>query len=181
MIKMPRSVFVEQQKDFELPPQVRAPEIVEMTEEEFIKVIGRPPVNDDLDRVNCDNAGFFGHLYCGWCPFHHKPRFVCGCAAPYSVDGNIPAIRVRKDRDSLTIDFQRISGLQTVPGMKELLLEFVGRFDDSSIELQMKQAVHVNFNRLVREGYLFRYGKHNKFAYVPEGKMIIDERCEDSH
>ena len=50
-----------------------------MTAEEFEKKVGRPPEHDDLERVNCQKAGETGHLQCGWCRKHDKPRFACGC------------------------------------------------------------------------------------------------------
>lgn len=47
-----------------------------MTREEFIKITGMAPMNDDLERVNCPKAGQFGHKLCGVCP-HGGPRFGC--------------------------------------------------------------------------------------------------------
>jgi hypothetical protein len=44
----------------------------------FIASVGREPVNDDLDRANCTEAGTVGHQSCGWCDMCDKPRFVCG-------------------------------------------------------------------------------------------------------
>jgi hypothetical protein len=48
-----------------------------MTREEFIAVVGRDPEIDDLDRVNCKTVGEPGHLQCGICPVHERPRFLC--------------------------------------------------------------------------------------------------------
>ena len=50
-----------------------------MTTEEFEKVVGRPPVEDDMERANCEKAGWAGHHQCGICTEHGKPRFTCGC------------------------------------------------------------------------------------------------------
>ena len=50
-----------------------------MNAEEFERKVGRPPRNDDLERVNCVAAGDPGHWYCGWCREHDLPRFECGC------------------------------------------------------------------------------------------------------
>ena len=50
-----------------------------MNAEEFEEKVGRAPIHDDLERVNCPDAGELGHWYCGWCPEHDKPRFECGC------------------------------------------------------------------------------------------------------
>lgn len=46
---------------------------------EFKTQFGFAPENDDLDRVNCEQAGMPGHSQCGVCPEHDQPRFVCGC------------------------------------------------------------------------------------------------------
>lgn len=45
----------------------------------FYRVVGRPPIQDDLERVNCERAGTPGHRDCGLC-IHYLPRFLCpGC------------------------------------------------------------------------------------------------------
>ena len=44
----------------------------------FIK-LHRWPRHDDLRRVNCKHAGEVGHLFCGWCKKHDRPRFECTC------------------------------------------------------------------------------------------------------
>ncbi len=48
----------------------------------FETITGRPPVQDDLERVNCHSAGTIGHDLCGWCNDHGTPRFECGCVVP---------------------------------------------------------------------------------------------------
>ena len=48
----------------------------------FILRTGNIPENDDLDRAYCKDAGKPGHLQCGWCLKHDKPRFMCGCLWP---------------------------------------------------------------------------------------------------
>lgn len=53
-----------------------------MTVAEFEAKTGRPPADDDLDRVNCPEVGTHGHMQCGWCPAHDQPRPTCGCLAP---------------------------------------------------------------------------------------------------
>lgn len=50
-----------------------------MTEEEFWVKTGRKPVDDDLDRVNCEKVGEVGHFFCGWCWTCDRPRFECIC------------------------------------------------------------------------------------------------------
>lgn len=45
---------------------------------QFKAKTGYEPVYDDLARVNCTKAGEIGHLQCGWCEEHDKPRFQCG-------------------------------------------------------------------------------------------------------
>ena len=48
-----------------------------LTAEDFKKMTGREPENDDLERVNCSRAGNRGHIGCGVCR-HNKPAFECG-------------------------------------------------------------------------------------------------------
>ncbi len=50
-----------------------------MDAEEFKELTGINPIQDDLERVNCDKAGMLGHWQCGLCVEHNKPRFQCGC------------------------------------------------------------------------------------------------------
>lgn len=50
-----------------------------ITYEQFEKATGFPPENDDLERVNCPEAGKLGHWSCGWnyaadLPFTMAPR-----------------------------------------------------------------------------------------------------------
>jgi hypothetical protein len=45
---------------------------------EFERMTGLAPEADDLDRVNCPQAGNEGHMFCGICVPCGKPRFVCG-------------------------------------------------------------------------------------------------------
>ena len=52
-----------------------------MTKQEFIDVVGYEPERDDIERVNCSEVGRVGHLMCGTCDEHGKPRFVCACLA----------------------------------------------------------------------------------------------------
>ncbi len=56
-----------------------------MNAEEFELKTGHPPQKDDLERANCLKFGI-GHLYCGWCSEHDKPRFQCGCLSMTPVD-----------------------------------------------------------------------------------------------
>jgi hypothetical protein len=47
-----------------------------MTAEQFTKATGAEPINDDLDRCNCDKAGEIGHWYCGWDAEANLPIFM---------------------------------------------------------------------------------------------------------
>jgi hypothetical protein len=47
--------------------------------QQFYAATGYTPENDDMDRVNCTEAGNPTHSFCGWCNDHDKPRFICGC------------------------------------------------------------------------------------------------------
>jgi hypothetical protein len=49
-----------------------------MTAKQFEQITGRPPEQDDLERVNCPQAGSIGHEHCGTCPVCNLPRFMCG-------------------------------------------------------------------------------------------------------
>ena len=51
----------------------------EMNEYEFEQATGRKPIEDDMERVNCEQMGEIGHLSCGWCAVHDQPMFECGC------------------------------------------------------------------------------------------------------
>ena len=46
---------------------------------EFEKATGRKPDQDDLERVNCNQAGEIGHISCGWCHKCDGPCFQCLC------------------------------------------------------------------------------------------------------
>ena len=50
-----------------------------ITAEKFKASTGREPMQDDLDRCNCQLEEF-GHSQCGWCDVHDKPRFICLCS-----------------------------------------------------------------------------------------------------
>ena len=41
--------------------------------------VGEEPIEDDLERSNCLDAGEIGHECCGWCEKHNKPQFMCMC------------------------------------------------------------------------------------------------------
>lgn len=49
-----------------------------MNAEQFEKLTGYPPQQDDLERVNCPLVGQPGHHQCGVCPHCGTPRFT-GC------------------------------------------------------------------------------------------------------
>lgn len=52
---------------------------MEYTEQDYWGMTGFDPVQDDLERLNCNKAGEVAHNSCGYCLKHHKPRHVCGC------------------------------------------------------------------------------------------------------
>jgi hypothetical protein len=47
--------------------------------EEFQEAFGRPPEQDDLERLNCQHIGEPGHTFCGYCQKCGVPRWECGC------------------------------------------------------------------------------------------------------
>jgi hypothetical protein len=50
-----------------------------ITKKKFKAATGREPVQDELERCNCNLAGQLGHWGCGWCETCNKPNFVCPC------------------------------------------------------------------------------------------------------
>lgn len=46
-----------------------------ITEQQFEQATGRKPVDDDMERVNCDRAGEPGHNSCGWNHTHNCPAY----------------------------------------------------------------------------------------------------------
>lgn len=50
-----------------------------MNAKEFKKLTGHVPEQDDLERANCEDAGFMGHHYCGVCAECEQPSFMCVC------------------------------------------------------------------------------------------------------
>jgi hypothetical protein len=60
---------------------------------EFIRATGRDPAHDDMERVNCMEAGTIGHLCCGWNAEHNKPQFEVG---PVEWNGKFPRNSVQK-------------------------------------------------------------------------------------
>jgi len=49
-----------------------------ITKEKFIASVGCEPVDDDLERCNCLDAGTIGHDMCGWDYIRDMPVFVPG-------------------------------------------------------------------------------------------------------
>lgn len=48
-----------------------------ITREDFIKMTGSEPEEDDLERVNCNKAGTSGHYDCGVCKICNLPQYQC--------------------------------------------------------------------------------------------------------
>lgn len=51
---------------------------MEITAEHFRKAVGRDPIQDDLERSNCPQAGELGHHFCGWDHDKDLPVFMVG-------------------------------------------------------------------------------------------------------
>ena len=49
-----------------------------ITEEKFKECVGDLPINDDLERCNCKEAGQVGHYLCGWDEKRNMPVFIPG-------------------------------------------------------------------------------------------------------
>jgi hypothetical protein len=59
--------------------------------DQYLERFKSMPNQDDLTRVNCAEAGTFGHGFCGLCAQHDLPRFFCGCiASGQSLTGGTP-------------------------------------------------------------------------------------------
>ena len=43
----------------------------------WLRIFGAEPMQDDLDRMNCPDAGKPLHSGCGWCFEHHQARWMC--------------------------------------------------------------------------------------------------------
>lgn len=54
----------------------RTREVYHVDAAEFEAMTGRPPSDDDLPRVNCQQRGSPGHVFCGVC-VHGKPLWEC--------------------------------------------------------------------------------------------------------
>lgn len=50
---------------------IQTPDVI--TSEYYQKHVGVAPINDDIDRCNCPDAGKIGHSSCGWNYMLNKP------------------------------------------------------------------------------------------------------------
>lgn len=53
-----------------------------VTEELFEQLVGCKPIEDDLERCNCEKAGSVGHQSCGWNAETNLPVFMGSMAQP---------------------------------------------------------------------------------------------------
>ena len=51
----------------------------EFSANDFKRMTGNLPEDDDLARLNCRLARAPGHELCGYCEKHDKPQFLCDC------------------------------------------------------------------------------------------------------
>lgn len=103
-----------------------------ITAKDFENAVGRPPLLDDLERCNCDQAGAPGHLLCGWCDEHKAPKFLCGCSST---------------KNKITIDF-----LETLP---ELYLHEVIEISAKQIKIfagQYTERIELFLEEFARSG-----------------------------
>lgn len=49
-----------------------------ITRDKFLSCVGTEPIQDDLERCNCDQAGNSGHHQCGWDHKRDMPNFIPG-------------------------------------------------------------------------------------------------------
>ena len=65
---------------------------------QFAQATGFNPEDDDMERVNCDRVGTKGHISCGWCDKHAKPRFLCHCIDLSRVtDADMRPVTIHRD------------------------------------------------------------------------------------
>jgi hypothetical protein len=50
--------------------------MTKITRELFLAAVGVEPIQDDLERCNCPQAGEFGHWCCGWDADRNLPVFM---------------------------------------------------------------------------------------------------------
>jgi len=143
----------------DLPPPVE-PHVY--TAEEFEAMVGRPPQDDDLDRVNCPDAGLLGHLLDGVCGVHEVPRFVCGCMAPQGTPTDeFPAVRVSDGPEwnpsLIVVEVEHIKGWpDAFPDLEERLRGYRGEAITPGLLEHMRREVIQAFCELRQRGALFR-------------------------
>jgi hypothetical protein len=145
----------------DLPPPA---ELRIYTAEEFETMTERAPEHDDLDRLNCPDAGLVGHLLCGDCVVHQLPRFMCGCLAPLGAPTDVlPALRVVTDEEydpcMVGVDAERIlgwPGLDAFPEVVARLREWVGTPVTEAMRHAVRQIVQQALYELVGRGALRR-------------------------
>jgi hypothetical protein len=54
-----------------------------VTRQQFINATGRAPLQDDMERCNCELAGEAGHMCCGWNRQKNGPVFEVGVELPH--------------------------------------------------------------------------------------------------
>lgn len=47
-----------------------------LSEKEWTEIVGRKPIEDDLERTNCPKVGMLGHESCGWNACKNRPIFM---------------------------------------------------------------------------------------------------------
>ena len=70
------------------------------TQEYFTFRTGYLPVQDDLDRCNCPEAGKIGHKGCGIC-IHDLPVFHCNICFPLSRKPGFRRLAKRKFKNPI--------------------------------------------------------------------------------
>lgn len=70
-----------------------------ITAEHYTARMGGPPVQDDLERCNCPQAGELGHYQCGWDAEYDLPIFLVGRTPSQraSFERSIAALYPRKE------------------------------------------------------------------------------------
>lgn len=142
---------------------------------QFEAMVGRKPHGDDLDRLNCHEEGMPGHMLCGYCARHDKPRFECGCMAePVDGDAQFPRVRVLRgdpDPTRIAIDMEKIRGLPlaNIPGVEQDMQKLFFREITPAVLRIVETLVLKRLYFLVSAGCLFRDPyRHGRWTYRKE-------------
>lgn len=161
-------------------PKRQSHEFPKFTANDFAAIVGRNPASEELENLNCELQGFPGHLSCGLCPYHERPRSVCGCLSPISKEGRLPNVRIRRYKWTVFIEIERIDGMPQLPGVDSLFAELLTPIPGSALrevfsylvvdDLVLDSLAYKISNLLgqyLNQGYIARDPVYNRLTYYP--------------